>query len=273
MAKTKLLVQNTPITLIRIDASDYLSLTDIARVKNPAEPKDVVKNWLRSRTTIEYIGLWEKINTPNFKGVEFDALRTEAGLNSFTLSPNKWIELTAAIGIRSTVGRNGGTYAHKDIAFEFASWVSAEFKLFLIKEFQRLKDEEIQSRSLEWNLTRSLSKINYRIHTDAIAQNLIPQNLSATQTGQIYANEADVLNMALYGHTAKQWREHNPEKAGNVRDYSAVEQLVVLSNLESLNAELIRQGIHQSSRLKILNQTAIAQMQSLLANPAIKKLK
>lgn len=273
MAKTKLLVQNTPISLTRINDSDFISLTDIARVKNPDEPKDVVKNWMRSRTTIEYIGLWEKINNPNFKGVEFDTLRVQAGLNSFTLSPNKWIELTAAIGIRSTAGRNGGTYAHKDIAFEFASWVSAEFKLFLIREFQRLKDEEIQTRKLEWNLTRSLSKINYRIHTDAIAQNLIPQNLDSTQIGQIYATEADVLNVALYGRTAKQWREQHTDKPGNLRDYSAVEQLVVLSNLESINAELIRQGIDQPARLKILNQTAIAQMQSLLANSAVKKLK
>ena len=273
MSKNQLLVQNTLVNLARINDSDFISLTDIARIKNPAEPKDVVKNWIRSRSTIEFLGLWEKINNPTFKGVEFDSLRAEAGLNSFTLSPSKWIELTAAIGIKSTAGRYGGTYAHKDIAFEFASWISAEFKLFLIKEFQRLKDEEIQSRELEWNLTRSLSKINYRIHTDAIAQNLIPQSITTAQVGQIYASEADILNMALFGHTAKQWRDKNQDKSGNVRDYAAVEQLVVLSNLESLNAELIRQGLDQSVRLKALNATAIAQMQSLLNNPAFKQLK
>lgn len=240
MTNTKLIVQNTIVSITRIEQADFISLTDIARIKNPNEPKDVVKNWLRTRSTIEFLGLWEKINNPNFKGVEFDSFKSEAGTNSFTLSPNKWIEATNAIGIRSTSGRNGGTYAHKDIAFEFASWVSAEFKLFLIKEFQRLKDEEISSRALEWNLTRSLSKINYRIHTDAIAQNIIPQVVTKAQAGLIYATEADVLNVALFGMVAKQWREQNKGKDGNIRDYATVEQLVVLSNLESINAELIR---------------------------------
>lgn len=273
MTKGQLIVQNTIVSFTRIEQADFISLTDIARVKNPNEPKDVVKNWLRTRSTIEFLGLWEKINNPNFKGVEFDSFKTEAGTNSFTLSPNKWIEATGAIGIRSASGRNGGTYAHKDIAFEFASWVSAEFKLFLIKEFQRLKDEEISSRALEWNLTRSLSKINYRIHTDAIAQNIIPQAVTKAQAGLIYASEADVLNVALFGMTAKQWREQNKSKDGNIRDHATVEQLVVLSNLESINAELIRQGVAQSDRITALNQTAIHQLRSLLGALEIKKLK
>jgi len=273
MIKNKLIVQNTIVSITRIEQSDYISLTDIARVKNPNEPKDVVKNWLRTRSTIEFLGLWEKINNPNFKGVEFDSFKAEAGTNSFTLSPNKWIETTSAIGIRSASGRAGGTYAHKDIAFEFASWVSAEFKLFLIKEFQRLKDEEISSRALEWNLTRSLSKINYRIHTDAIAQNIIPKIITKTQAGLIYASEADVLNVALFGMTAKQWRDQNKNKEGNLRDHAAVEQLVVLSNLESINAELIRQGVAQSDRIIALNQTAAHQMRSLLDSPEMKRLK
>lgn len=273
MTKGQLIVQNTIVSFTRIEQADFISLTDIARVKNPNEPKDVVKNWLRTRSTIEFLGLWEKINNPNFKGVEFDSFKTEAGTNSFTLSPNKWIEATGAIGIRSASGRNGGTYAHKDIAFEFASWVSAEFKLFLIKEFQRLKDEEISNRALEWNLTRSLSKINYRIHTDAIAQNIIPHAVTKAQAGLIYASEADVLNVALFGMTAKQWREQSKSKDGNIRDHAAIEQLVVLSNLESINAELIRQGTAQSDRITALNQTAIHQLRSLLGALEIKKLK
>lgn len=271
--KGTLIVQDTVIAFTRVAQGDFISLTDIAKVKNSSEAKDVVKNWLRSRSTIEFLGLWEKINNPQFKGVEFDSFKLEAGTNSFTLSPSKWIEATGAIGIKTTVGRNGGTFAHKDIAFEFASWISAEFKLYLIKEFQRLKDEEISSRSLEWNLTRSLTKINYRIHTDAIAQNIIPLSLSKLQTGLIFASEADVLNVALFGMTAKQWRDNNNGKAGNIRDHAAVEQLVVLSNLESLNAELIRQGLDQPARLTALNQIAIHQMRSLLGAPSLKKLK
>ena len=273
MTKGKLLVQNTLVSFTRIEQRDFISLTDIARVKNPDEPKDVVKNWLRSRSTLDFLGLWEKINNPDFKGVEFDSFRNEAGTNSFTLSPSKWIETTGAIGIRSAAGRTGGTYAHKDIAFEFASWVSAEFKLYLIKEFQRLKDEEIQAKSLEWNLTRSLSKINYRIHTDAIAENLIPQAITGRQAGQIYASEADVLNVSLFGITAKEWRDLNPGAKGNIRDTARVEQLILLSNLESLNAELIRQNVTQSDRLVALNTTAIHQMRSLLGATALLKLK
>jgi hypothetical protein len=270
--KGQLLVQNTVVSFARIQQSDFISLTDIAKVKNPDEPKDVVKNWLRTRSTLEFLGLWEKINNPNFKGVEFDSFKNQAGTNSFTLSPSKWIEVTGAIGIRSTAGRSGGTYAHQDIAFEFASWVSAEFKLYLIKEFQRLKDDEIQAKSLEWNLTRSLSKINYRIHTDAIAENIIPQTLSAQQAGLIYASEADVLNVALFGQTAKQWRDQSSTKQGNMRDQASVEQLIILSNMESINAELIRQSIPQSDRLLALNNIAIHQMRSLLGNPLVLKI-
>ena len=272
MNKNHLIVQQTIVTITKVNNSDFISLTDIARVKNPSEPKDVVKNWLRSRSTIDFLGLWEKINNPHFKGVEFDSLRIEAGVNSFTLSPNKWIDMTGAIGMKSTVGRNGGTYAHKDIAFEFASWISAEFKLFLIKEFQRLKDEEINSRTLEWNLTRSLSKINYRIHTDAIAENIIPHLLLPAEIAQIYATEADMLNMALFGITAKQWRAQNSGKDGNIRDYAAVEQLIVLSNLESINAALIGKEVPQADRLSELNVIAITQIRSLLTSPIVKKL-
>jgi hypothetical protein len=273
MSKGKLLVQNTLVSFTRVEKSDFISLTDIARVKNADEPKDVVKNWLRSRATLDFLGLWERINNPAFKGVEFDSFKREAGTNSFTLSPNRWIEATGAIGMRSSVGRAGGTYAHQDIAFEFASWVSAEFKLYLIKEFQRLKDEEIHAKSLEWNLTRSLSKINYRIHTDAISENIIPQTITRRQAGLIYASEADVLNMALFGITAKEWRDQNPGKKGNIRDTAGVEQLILLSNLESLNAELIRQGVAQSDRLIALNTTAIHQMRSLLGAAELLKIK
>lgn len=267
--KNKIIVQNISISTQK---NDFISLTDIARAKNSDEPKDVVKNWLRSRTTIEFLGLWEKINNKSFKGVEFDSFKKEAGLNSFTLSPSKWIENTNAIGLISKAGRYGGTYAHKDIAFEFASWISAEFKLFLIKEFQRLKEDEIQNKSLEWDLSRSLSKINYKIHTDAIKRHLIPRLLNKSQKSFTYANEADVLNVALFGMSAKEWREKNKDTKGNIRDYSSVEQLIVLSNMESINAELIKRGISQVDRLVALNETAISQMKSLINNPAIKKL-
>jgi hypothetical protein len=271
--KGQLLVQDTIVSFTRIAQGDFISLTDIARVKNPDEPKDVVKNWLRSRSNLDFLGLWEKINNPAFKGVEFDSFKNEAGTNSFTLSPSKWIEVTGAIGIRSTAGRTGGTYAHQDIAFEFASWVSAEFKLYLIKEFQRLKNDEIQAKSLEWNLTRSLSEINYRIQTDAIAENLLPLTLTKFQAGFVYASEADVLKMALFGMTAKQWREQSNTKRGNIRDHASVEQLIILSNMESINAELIRQNIPQGKRLLALNNTAIHQMRYLLGAAAVLKIK
>jgi KilA-N domain len=260
----KLIVQSLTVNIATQGIQDYISLTDIARVRNAAEPKDVVKNWLRTRATIEFLGLWETINNPSFKGVEFDSFKQQAGANSFTLSPTRWIEATNAIGLQSTAGRGGGTYAHQDIAFEFASWVSAEFKLYLIKEFQRLKQEESEKQALGWDIKRTLARINYKIHTDAIKQTLIPIALSAGQISAIYASEADILNLALFGQTAKQWRDSNPSRQGNMRDYASIEQLVVLSNLESLNAEFIRMSMPQTQRIQALNKAAIVQMQSLL---------
>ena len=257
-------VKHQDVSVLKVGGDDYLSLTDIARFKNPSEPKDVVKNWLRNRSTIEFLGLWEKINNSQFKGVEFDPLLFESGSNSFTLSPTKWIEKTNAIGIRNKLGRGGGTYAQKDIAFEFASWISAEFKLYLIKEFQRLKEDENNRLQLEWSFQRMLTKVNYHIHTDAIKENLIPHKLNKKQISFIYSAEADVLNMALFGKTAKQWRDENPDKKGNIRDYATIEQLVVLSNMESINAMLINQEIEQAERLEKLNKLAISQMKSLL---------
>jgi len=265
-------VQGTAITIIQVNQSDYISLTNIARHKNPAEPKDIVKNWMRSKTTIEFLGLWEKLHNPEFKGVEFDAFEREAGSNSFVLSPTKWIEATHAVGIISKQGNTGGTYAHKDIAFEFAAWLSAEFKLYLIMEFQRLKDEENSAKNQEWTLQRTLSKINYRIHTDAIKESLIPPTITKEQSAIVYANEADLLNVALFGKTAKQWRDQNRDKQGNIRDEATLAQLVVLTNLESINALLLRKGMGQTERLQQLNEVAIQQMKSLLNNNAIKKL-
>ncbi|HLP55789.1 MAG TPA: KilA-N domain-containing protein [Fluviicola sp.] len=274
MAKNKTItVKGTDITIHQQgEFSDYISLTDIARVKNPDEPKDVVKNWMRSRTTIEFIGLWERLNNPDFKGVEFDSFLFDAGSNSFTLSPSKWIETTNAKGIVSKQGNKGGTFAHKDIAFEFASWVSSEFKLYLIKEFQRLKEEENDRLQLTWNLQRTLAKVNYRIHTDAIRELIIPKLVGSHETNLVYASEADLLNVALFGKTAQQWRTENPDSKGNVRDDATIEQLVVLSNLESMNAVFIHNGLSQSERLVQLNQMAITQMKSLLQHELAKKI-
>jgi hypothetical protein len=225
------------------------------------EPKDVVKNWLRLKNTLEYLGLWEQLNNPLFKGVEFDPLFREAGSNAFTLSPTRWVEQTAAIGIITKNGAGGGTYAQKDIAFKFASWVSVEFELYLIKEFQRLKEEE--QKQLGWSAKRELTKINYRIHTDAIKQNLIPKELTQAETSIIYANEADVLNVALFGMTARQWREANPEMKGNIRDYASIVELICLANMENLNAVFINDNLSQHDRLIRLNKIAIQQMQIL----------
>ena len=273
MGRSKILkVNGQEIALISDNDNDFISLTDMARYRDSKRTNYVIQNWMRTRSAIEFCGLWEQINNPDFKGVEFDGFKNAAGLNSFTMSPVKWIETTNAIGIISKSGRYGGTFAHKDIAFEFASWISAEFKLFLIKEFQRLKNEEIENKSLEWNLSRSLSKINYKIHTDAIKEHLIPNILSKPKDGFVYATEADVLNIALFGQTAKEWRENNPKQDGNIRDYASVEQLIVLSNMESVNAELIKQGMQQADRLLVLNSMAISQMKSLINNPTIKKL-
>lgn len=248
---------------IHINKDDYFSLTDIARYKNAEAPADVVKNWLRRKDTIEFIGLWEKLNNPNFNIVEFDQFKNEAGHNYFTMSPKKWIDGVNAVGIVSKAGKyNAGTYAHKDIALQFASWISPEINLYIIKEFQRLKSDE--QAQLGWTMKRELSKINYRIHTDAIKDNIIiPREISKEQASFVYASEADVLNVALFGVTAKAWREKNLDKKGNMRDYAEVSQLVCLSNLENLNAYLIEQGLNQSERLIELNKAAIRQMKVL----------
>jgi hypothetical protein len=267
-----IVVKETPITIIEVNQQDYISLTDM--VRNMENGTVLIEKWLRNKNTIEFIGIWERINNSGFNSPEFGGIMQEAGLNRFTLSVKKWIERTNAIGIIAKTGRfNSGTYAHKDIAFEFGSWLSAEFKLYLIKEFQRLKDEENKTHQLEWNLQRTLSKINYRIHTDAIKETLIPPQLTRQQTGAIYASEADLLNMALFGKTAAEWRKENPGKAGNIRDEATLEQLVVLSNLESINAVLLRQELPQYQRLQQLNEIAISQIKSLLANNSMKKLK
>jgi hypothetical protein len=273
MKNKKIEVKGTEIVVYSKNDDDYISLTDIAKYRNPNEPFSVINNWMRSRSTIEFIGFWEQIKNPDFKPIEFDRFRNEAGSNYFTLSPQKWIESTNAIGIISKSGRYGGTFAHKDIAFEFASWISAEFKLYLIVEFQRLKKEETDRLKLEWNLQRILAKVNYRIHTDAIRENLIPLTIEKSAANLVYANEADILNMALFGKTAKQWRDENPKTDGNIRDSATLEQLVVLSNLESLNAVFIRQGLSQTEKLTQLNAIAITQMTSLLKNSNLKKLK
>ncbi len=265
--------QGFVVSILKVGSEDYISLTDIARYKDLEEPKDIVKNWMRSKSTIGFLGIWEKINNPNFKGVEFDSFKSKAGDNAFVLSPQRWIDATNAIGMISKSGRyGGGTFAHKDIAFEFASWISPEFKLYLIKEFQRLKEEENERLAMGWDVKRMLTKINYRIHTDAIQEYLIPLQLTPEQINITYASEADVLNKALFGRTAKEWRDVNPKKEGNIRDYADVAQLVCLANLESLNAILIRQKLPQMDRLKRLNEIAIIQMQSLLGNPIVRKL-
>ncbi|WNY29162.1 hypothetical protein MmiEs2_13800 [Methanimicrococcus stummii] len=241
--------------------NEYLSLTDIAKYKSN-EPNDVIKNWMRNHDTIEFLGLWETLHNPNFKPVEFDGFRQNAGLNAFTMSPTKWIDTVNAIGIVSKPGRGGGTFAHSDIAFEFASWISAEFKLYIIKDYKRLKYEENSRLSLNWNINREISKINYQIHTDAIKENLLPA-LTPAQISATYANEADMLNVALWGITAKQWREENPDKNGNIRDDANLNQLLVLANMENYNAILIEQGKIQSERLIILRDLAAKQLKTL----------
>ncbi|PJB17235.1 MAG: DNA-binding protein [Flavobacteriaceae bacterium CG_4_9_14_3_um_filter_33_16] len=274
MAKNKKIeVKGTEITFFKGKGDDYISLTDIARYKDAMHTDSIIQNWLRNRNTIELLGFWEQMYNPNFKPLEFEGFRKQAGLNSFVLTPKRWIESTNAIGIISKAGRYGGTFAHKDIAFEFASWISIEFKLYIIKEFQRLKNEESDRLKLEWNYQRHLTKVNYLIHTDAIKENLIPTAINKQQAAIIYANEADVLNVALFGKTAKQWRDENPNEKGNIRDTATIEQLVVLSNMESTNALLIHQGLQQSERLLQLNSLAITQMKSLLRHQNIKKLK
>jgi len=267
----KIEVKGQEITVFYAKEQDFLSLTDIAKHKSD-DPSAVIANWMRNRNTIEFLGIWESLYNPDFKLLEFEGFRKQAGLNAFTLSAKKWTETTNARGFIVKSGRYGGTYAHKDIAFKFASWISVEFELYMVKEFQRLKEAE--TKELDWDVKRQLTKINYRIHTDAVKENLIPKNLTPKQTGIVYANEADVLNMALFGKTAKQWREGNPDKkglsacdnaqAGNIRDYANVSQLVCLVNLENLNAVFINEGYKQSLRLEKLNQIAIQQMKILL---------
>lgn len=274
MAKSKsFTVSGLEIALLEKNNSDFLSLTDIARYKDTEHTDSIIQNWMRNRNTIELLGFWETIYNADFKPLEFEGFRKQAGLNSFVMTPKKWIDTTSAIGIVSKPGRYGGTFAHKDIALEFASWISIEFKLYVIKEFQRLKEEENSKLNLEWNLQRTISKINYRIHTDAIKENLIPHQISKLQASSVYANEADLLNVALFGITAKDWREQNKGRNGNIRDYASLEQLVVLSNLESINALLIEKGLTQSQRLLELNKVAIIQMKSLINNSSIKLLK
>ena len=259
--------------LTSVEDEDYISLTDIAKYKNSEFPADVIKNWLRVKNTIEFLGIWEQLHNPNFKLVEFDQFKNAAGTNAFVLSPQKWVSETNAIGIISKSGRYGGTFAHKDIAFEFASWVSPEFKLYVIQDYQRLKSTESHQKTLDWNVKRLLSKANYKIHTDAVKQNIIPPNITKKQKSYIYASEADLLNMALFGKTAAQWRQENPDAKGNIRDSATIEQLLVLTNLENLNAEMINRGISADERLISLNDIAIKQLTILSNNSSVKKLK
>jgi hypothetical protein len=266
-------VQNIPISVISEKGNDFISLTDIAKAKEgEARAADIIKNWIRTRTTLEFLGTWEGLYNPDFKVVEFDHFKMQAGLPSFVLSPGQWVEKTTAIGMFVSAGRYGGTYAHKDIAFEFCSAISPVFKLYLIKEFQRLKEDENDRLKLDWNLQRTLAKVNYHIHTDAIKENLIPAELTKQQISYVYANEADMLNVALFGKTALQWRSENPDAEGNIRDKATIEQLVVLSNMESINAVLIHQQVPQSERLVQLNRIAITQMKSLVDNKNLRKL-
>ena len=266
----KIEVEGKEITIIFNKEQEYISLTDMLRAK---DGDFFISDWLRNRNTVEYLGIWESVYNPNFNYGEFAIIKSQAGLNSYKLSVKEWVEKTNAIGLKATAGRYGGTYAHPDIAFEFGMWISPKFKIYLVKEFQRLKSEENERLKLEWNLQRTLAKVNYQIHTDAIKENLIPKAITKQQASFVYANEADLLNVALFGITAKEWRDNNPDNSGNIRDYATLEQLVVLSNMESINALLIRQGLSQSERLIQLNKVAISQIKSLLENNTIKKLK
>jgi len=266
----KIKVQGFEIAIISKEESDYISLTDMLRAK---DGNFFISDWLRNRNTVEFLGIWEKINNPNFNYGEFAIIKSQAGLNSYKISVKDWVEKTKAIGLKAKAGRYGGTYAHKDIAFEFGMWISPEFKIYLIKEFQRLKIEESERLVLGWDTKRMLTKINYRIHTDAIKAHIIPEKILKSDTNKVYAGEADILNQALFGMTAKEWRDKNPKKEGNIRDYADVTQLVCLANLESLNAEFIKSSLPQNERLLKLNEIAISQMKSLANNASIKKLK
>ena len=270
----KIKANGNEIALLTSD-TDYISLTDIAKYKDSENPADIIKNWLRNRNTLEFLGAWEKMNNLDFKLVEFDQFRNEAGLNSFVMSPKKWIETTNAVGIKSTAGRYGGTYAHSDIAFEFASWISPEFKLYIIQDYQRLKQEESYKNKLEWQTNRYISKLNYTIHTDVIKNNLITPALTIKQIRHKYASEADILNMALYGMTAKEFKNEYPEKEGNLRDNSTIEQLMIMNNLQILNADMLKSGISAEVRLQKLNEIAIEQQNILIKNnqKALQELK
>lgn len=271
--KETLNVNDLQISILSNDnINDFISLTDLARYKNSEFPKDVVKNWMRNRSTIEFLGLWEMMHNQNFKGVDFDTFVNEAGSNSFVMTPQKWIESTNAIGIISRSGHGGGTFAHKDIAFEFASWLSPEFKLYVITDYQRLKNDESNKLSSDWNVKRLIAKTNYRIHTDAIKQTLIPENVSKQHQAITYANEADLLNVALFGMTAKEWKKANPNAKGNIRDNATITQLIVLSNIENLNATFIKEGLSQQERLLKLNKEAIYQLTTFKNNNSIKKI-
>ena len=266
----KIIVDGKEVTILLENEHEFISLTDMLKAK---DGDFFISDWLRNRNTIEYLGIWESVFNPNFNYGEFAIIKSQAGLNSYKLSVKEWLEKTNAIGLKATAGRYGGTYAHPDIAFEFGMWISPKFKIYLIKEFQRLKNDEHDKLKLEWNLQRTLAKVNYKIHTDAIKDNLIPNEITKQQINLVYANEADILNVALFGITAKEWRDNNPNKSGNIRDFATIEQLVVLSNMESINALLIGQSLAQKDRLIQLNKVAISQMKSLTENKAFKKIK
>ncbi|MEI8273482.1 MAG: KilA-N domain-containing protein [Paludibacter sp.] len=270
MKSKKIIVIDNEITIISSNGRDYISITDMLKAK---DGDFFISDWLRNRNTVEFLGIWERVYNPNFNYGEYAIIKSKAGLNNYKISVKEWVEKTHAIGLIATAGRYGGTYAHPDIAFEFGMWISAEFKIYLVKEFQRLKEDESDRLKLNWNLQRTLAKVNYHIHTDAIKENLIPNELTKQEASFVYATEADMLNMALFGKTAASWRQQNPEKEGNIRDYATIEQLVVLTNLESLNAVLIAQELPQSDRLLQLNKTAIQQLKVLTNNMTLKNLK
>lgn len=267
--KSTIEVRGTAITVLTVKDEDFISLTDMLKAK---DGEFFISDWLRNRNTVEFLGIWESVHNPGFNYGEFATIKSQAGLNSYKISVKEWVEKTHAIGLKASAGRYGGTFAHKDIAFEFGMWISPEFKIYLIKEFQRLKDDENRRLSLAWSLNRTLSKLNYRIHTDAVKAHLIPPEVTAAQAAITYANEADLLNVALFGQTAKQWRDANPKLDGNMRDHASIEQLLVLANIEGMNAEFIHMELPQGDRLKRLNQIAIRQMQTLTASSAVRAL-
>ena len=273
MSKNKtstIAVRGTAVSILTGKDGDYISLTDMLRAK---DGEFFISDWLRNRNTVEFLGIWESVFNPDFNYGEFAIIKSQAGLNSYKLSVKEWVEKTNAIGLKAAAGRYGGTFAHPDIAFEFGMWISPEFKIYLVNEFRRLKDDENDRLQLGWNLQRTLAKINYRIHTDAIKETLIPPSITKAQASLVYANEADLLNVAIFGQTAKQWRDDHPDSEGNIRDHAPLEQLVVLTNLESLNSVLIRQGLPQSERLLKLNEIAITQMRTLLSAKNVQRLK